>query len=95
MPIDISMCPGGECPLKDNCLRFTGVIYGRQDFFGTPPYLNQIGDCSYFIDDRPAQEAIQHQSYAFWQEDGCPDGEDLTYWFRAEMYLIELKRNNG
>ena len=95
MPFDICMCSGGDCPQKDHCLRFTGVIHGRQDFFGIPPYDYQTNGCSYFMDDRPSQEAIQHKAYALWQEAGCPDGQNLTYWFRAETYLIEIKRNSG
>lgn len=47
------------------------------------------------MDDRPSQEAIQQQAYTLWQEAGCPAQQDLTYWCRAETYLIELRRNSG
>jgi hypothetical protein len=56
MPTDICMCTGGDCPQKEHCLRFTGAIYGRQDFFGTPPYLQHPNQCEYFLDDRPSPE---------------------------------------
>jgi Protein of unknown function (DUF2934) len=95
MPLDITMCPGGDCPQKEHCLRFTGVILGKQDFFGTPPYLQNPNACPYFMDDIPTQEAIRQQAYAFWQEENCPVGKDMELWLRAEAHLLQLRRNSG
>lgn len=95
MPLDICMCSGGECPQKEHCLRFTGAVYGRQDFFGTPPYINATKYCDYFMDDRPSQALIAQQAYLFWQQEGCPNGKDVDNWLRAETYLLELRRKSG
>jgi hypothetical protein len=92
MPTDICMCTGGDCPQKQHCLRFTGAIYGRQDFFGTPPYLQNPNKCEHFLDDRPSPDAVRVQAYFFWQQAGCPSGRDMSYWLRAEAYLLELIR---
>jgi hypothetical protein len=93
--MDISMCTGGDCPQKEHCLRFTGVVFGRQDFFGMPPYLNQLNGCDHFLDDRPTQDSIRKQAYLFWEKDGCPNGKDVEYWHKAEAYLLYFRRNNG
>lgn len=95
MSFDICMCAGGNCPQKDTCLRFTGAVYGRQDFFGIPPYSHITLECVYYMDDRPSEEAVRKQAYKLWQHDGCPEGKESDYWSRAESYLLELKRNKG
>ena len=95
MPLDICMCSGGNCPQKDSCLRYTGAVYGRQDFFGTPPYSPITEECVYYMDDRPTEAAIRKQAFKLWQHDGSPEGKEMDYWARAEDYLHALKRNNG
>lgn len=95
MPFDICMCLGGDCPQKEHCLRFTGTVYGRQDFFGTPPYISDTKHCDYFMDDRPSHALIRQQAYLFWQQEGCPDGKGVDNWLRAEAYLLELRRKSG
>ena len=89
------MCSGGDCPQKENCIRFTGAVYGRQDFFGTPPYDVITGACNSFIDDRPSNEAVRVQAYNLWQEAGCPDGRHVEFWLSAEAYLLNLRRNGA
>jgi len=32
-------------------------------------------------------EQISERAYALWEADGCPDGRDQEYWFRAESQL--------
>ena len=95
MSFDMCMCAGGNCPQKDTCLRFTGAVYGRQDFFGIPPYSHVTLECVYYMDDRPKEDAIRKQAYKLWQHDGCPEGKESDYWSRAESYLLELRRNKG
>jgi Protein of unknown function (DUF2934) len=92
MPTDISMCSGGDCPQKAHCLRFTGAIYGRQDFFGTPPYLQAVGQCAYFMDDRPSQEAIRAYAYSLWEQSGRMDGNADDNWQQAEIELLNRRR---
>jgi hypothetical protein len=43
---DISMCPGGECPLKENCLRYKSKPGMLQTYFLTPPFVKD--SCDYF-----------------------------------------------
>lgn len=93
MPADIAMCSGGDCPQKEHCLRFTGAIYGRQDFFGTPPYLRNVGACAYFMDDRPSEEAIRNYAFNLWEQSGRLDGNHEKNWFRAETELLNLRRS--
>lgn len=87
------MCAGGDCLKKDHCLRFTGAIYGRQDFFGTPPYAATTGLCDYFIEDRPSDEAIRAYAYILWQKMGCPEGQHEANWWAAEAHLLNLRRS--
>ena len=93
MPTDLCMCSGGDCPQKAHCLRFTGAVYGRQDFFGTPPYLQNQGLCAYFLDDRPSEEAIRAYAYTLWQQNGCLEGNHEENWLRAEAHLLNLRRS--
>jgi hypothetical protein len=39
MPYDITLCPGQNCPIKQNCSRFTDEILGRQDFLAKLPIV--------------------------------------------------------
>lgn len=44
---DISMCEGGDCPLKDTCYRYKATpSEGRQSWLSTPPHKE--GDCAYY-----------------------------------------------
>jgi hypothetical protein len=55
---DITMCEGKNCPIKENCYRYTAKPNEyRQSYFVTPPY--QDGKCEHFWGE--AQESIlQH-----------------------------------
>ena len=44
---DISMCKGGECPLKETCYRYTAMPGERQSYFLIPPF-RKGGACDYF-----------------------------------------------
>ena len=38
---DISMCPGGDCAIKESCLRYNAKpTEYRQSYFVSPPYLS-------------------------------------------------------
>jgi hypothetical protein len=94
MPYDITFCGGQKCPLKENCLRYTGVAYGRRDFFGSAPYDFTMGRCEHYWDDRPSDEKNRNLAYKLWQQDGCKHGLDLEYWLQAQNQLIDNKRNS-
>ncbi|MEO0040804.1 MAG: hypothetical protein RL329_252 [Bacteroidota bacterium] len=85
--MDICMCTGGDCPQRKQCLRFTSEILGRQDFFGTPPYLQNPENCPYFLMDKTTQNAIRQQAYLLWQQAGSPVGKDRFYWLQAEALI--------
>lgn len=91
---DLCRCTGGDCLLKNNCLRYTAVVYGRQDFFGQPPYESESYTCPYFIDDKPTYEAVQRLAYSLWQKAGRPLNQDIAFWLQAEKELLHLKRNS-
>ncbi|OUL30553.1 hypothetical protein BV378_03445 [Nostoc sp. RF31YmG] len=91
MPYDITMCPGQNCPIKQDCYRFTAEILGRQDFFGTDPYSFTTNSCDYFISNRPDDDKIRLKAYEIWQKSGYSDGNSVEHWLQAEKELIELK----
>ena len=33
------------------------------------------------------REQVELRAYRIWQEDGCPEGSSLAYWFQAELEL--------
>jgi hypothetical protein len=37
------------------------------------------------------QDEIALLAYLNWQQDGCPDGNDDTYWLEAEQQIIATK----
>lgn len=43
---DVSMCVGGDCPLKKDCYRYRAIPYIRQNFFTIPPREGK--ECKYF-----------------------------------------------
>jgi len=94
MPYDVLMCNGGKCTLKTNCLRFTGIILARQDFFGSPPFDSSNNSCVHFMSDRPSSEKISKRAYLIWLENNCQVNKDVEYWLKAECELIDRIRNN-
>lgn len=45
---DISMCKGGDCPLKETCYRFKATPSDWQSYFGETPYNEEKKDCDYY-----------------------------------------------
>lgn len=48
---NITLCPGGECPLRGNCYRH--LTFGSrlwQSYFAEPPYEDE--DCDYYIPEK-------------------------------------------
>jgi len=89
------MCPGGDCPLRFNCLRFTAMIAGRQDFFGSPPYSSESGHCQFYNDERPTYKETALAAYFLWEKDGYKSDSDVDYWIQAEQELLESGRKTG
>lgn len=59
---DISMCTGGDCPLKNDCYRYKATPNEYQSYFSYPPYSidfnidgTQEIDCLYFWNIKNAQ----------------------------------------
>jgi hypothetical protein len=94
MPYDVCMCEGGRCPLKENCLRYTGRISARQDFFGMPPYNISTGTCEHFWSDRPHPEQVARLAYQIWESENYPENRSIEFWLRAERLLINSIREN-
>ena len=65
---------------------------GGRIFFGKPPYLDAPTVCRYFIDDRPSHDSVKEFAYFLWLKDGCPDGQNEEFWFQAEQFLIDQKK---
>ena len=94
MPSDITLCSGQNCSLKENCLRYTAVYYGRADFFGHSPYNTTSKTCDSYWDERPADEEIRPLAYQLWEKSGGESDNVLTYWLQAREQLIEQLRNS-
>jgi len=48
---DITMCSGADCPLKDNCYRYTAnKNEHRQSFFMNVPYNKEDCKCDHYWD---------------------------------------------
>ena len=48
---DITMCDGGDCPLKQNCYRYLATPSEfRQSYFVNLPYDKQEDTCQHFWD---------------------------------------------
>jgi len=46
---DITMCPGDNCPLKENCYRFTAKASEyHQSYFMEAPYDHGMKDCEHY-----------------------------------------------
>ncbi|MCB1178838.1 MAG: DUF2934 domain-containing protein [Leptospiraceae bacterium] len=91
---DIIFCPGGDCPLKETCFRFTAIAYGRRSSFVSIPYSRRTNSCDQFISNKPKDEEIAKLAYFFYLEEGYPSGKDKEHWFRAEKELFERFNQN-
>lgn len=50
---DISMCKGGECPLKENCYRYLATPSEYlQSYLSNPPYNEEKKECEYYWDNK-------------------------------------------
>ena len=87
MPYDMLLCTGEGCPQKENCYRFTRPVYGRQDFFGSPPYKKDTGECEHFMSNKPSLSAIRDMAYRYYVEENYVQGKELEHWLRAEKTL--------
>ena len=51
---DISMCKGEDCPLKNQCYRYTATPCEYQSYFVDPPYIED--ECEFFYKDLKKSE---------------------------------------
>lgn len=84
---DRTLCLGDNCPIKQNCYRFTKRKSGRQDFFVKSPYHAITNSCDYLINQCPDENKIRLRAYEIWQNMGYPDGKSLENWLQAEREL--------
>ena len=92
MPSDITMCAGGDCPLRQRCYRYRSVPAGRQDYFGAMPYDAARGACDQLWDIArlgPTDDAIRTRAYHLWQAAGEPTGAADAHWQAARAALTE------
>lgn len=88
---DLTLCPGGDCPLRSRCYRFRAVAYGRQDSFGAPPWSAATGTCDSFFDVErlmPTEDAVRTRAYHLWERAGRPEGQALAHWHQARVELL-------
>jgi hypothetical protein len=47
--MDITLCKGGDCPLKEKCFRYTAKSNSEyQSYFVEPPYDKGNKKCDYY-----------------------------------------------
>ncbi|GAB4343570.1 MAG: hypothetical protein OHK0038_23680 [Flammeovirgaceae bacterium] len=85
---DITLCRGGECPIKFRCFRFTAETLGKQDFFKGIPFNANKNSCEYFIGNF---HQIQKVAYYIWLEKGKPSGKSDEIWLEAERRVWKNK----
>ncbi len=94
MSDDVTRCPGGQCPLRDDCYRFRAVAYGRYDALGTPPYDRATGACEHHLPlsrYEPTEADLRTRAYHLWQRRGAPEGNPELDWSAArEQFAAEL-----
>lgn len=89
MPYDITMCAGGDCPIKKLCYRHNAEIEGRQDFFGNLPFNFVTNSCDSFWKDEVIDEKIRLRAYQNWESSGRHFGDSLMYWQQAEKDFMD------
>jgi hypothetical protein len=45
-------------------------------------------------DEKNASQRVRELAYRLWQEEGCPQGEDLRHWFTAKAHLDAEKADH-
>lgn len=50
------MCKGKDCPLKENCYRYTATPSCYQTFFVNPPYNREKRECDYYWENKKYKE---------------------------------------
>lgn len=50
--MDITLCKGGKCLLKDKCFRYTAKGNEWQSYMTEIPWDEEDGACDYFMDNR-------------------------------------------
>ncbi|MFO0630413.1 MAG: DUF2934 domain-containing protein [Polyangiales bacterium] len=83
-------CGGGSCPLRQDCVRYRAAVYGRQDFFGAPPFDPVTSSCAHQVPLHtlaPSHEAIREAAYHRWRAAGSPEGHAEAFWYAAEAAL--------
>jgi hypothetical protein len=83
--MDIALCSGEGCPLKDGCFRARAVAYGRQDWFDSPPFDPKTNSCKSFMPLPAAtHKQIEEAAYFMWKErqatgqNGTAEGDYLA-----------------
>lgn len=92
MLYDQTHCPGGECPSRIQCVRYRAKIYGRTDFFGSPPFDRRTSACDHLMplaSLTPSVDAIRTRAYHLWLAEGSPEGRAIDLWLHAERELSE------
>jgi hypothetical protein len=87
LSLDVTLCPGDECPLRAQCVRARALPAARQDWFGRAPWDASAGRCDAFWDVAslaPGEEALRVAAYHRWQRRGSPAGSPERDWADAE-----------
>lgn len=53
---DITMCPGGDCPLKETCYRYKAEPSDYQSYWFEPPYYSGICEHYWEMSSKPSNK---------------------------------------
>jgi hypothetical protein len=91
MPHDITLCAGGDCPLKQFCYRHTTEVLGRQNFFGSLNFDFSTNHCQFFIKNDTYFGHIRLKAFKIWETNKLPDKNSKHYWQLAEdEFLLNI-----
>ena len=91
MPVDVTMCHGGTCPLRQRCYRYRAIGEGRQTYFGSLPFDAARGTCDQLWDIarlEPTDDNIRTSAYYLWLAAGRPAGTADEHWAAARTKLV-------
>lgn len=88
MSIDLTLCTGEGCPLRESCYRYRVIAYGRRDTFGSAPYDAAAATCAHLLAlPTIGEDDVRMRAYVTWDAEGRPEGRADEHWLRAESDL--------
>ena len=89
MPHDITLCAGGDCPLKQFCYRHTTEVLGKQNFYGSLNFDFSTKNCPFFIRNDAYFVHIRIKAFNIWANSDKTSQNSKLYWQIAEEEFFQ------